>query len=76
MNPISNLIQKVFPDLRVLWDSSGGRTAIRTPKGYRLKPKVVVKKHQLTEAEDNAIGRAMRRRQNKRLRGWLPFAQR
>jgi len=30
----------------------------------------------LTEAEDNAIGRRIRRRQNKRLRGWLPHAKR
>jgi hypothetical protein len=43
---------------------------------YVRKPKVAKVKRKLTEAEDNAIGRAIRRRQNKRLRGWIPYAQR
>ena len=66
---------------RPMFDSRRGRTAIRvvTANGdaiYRAKPKVKKVKMQLTEAQDNAIGRAVRRRQNKRLRGWLPYAKR
>lgn len=30
----------------------------------------------LTEVEDNAIGRALRRRQHRLERGWLPYAKR
>lgn len=63
---------------RMLWASQENGPAIRTSYGYRAKP-VVAKKscaRKLTEAEDNAIGRALRRRQNKRLRGWLPYAKR
>ena len=67
----------------MLWDSTSYGTAIRVvdDKGrvsYRAKP--VVRKGQnarkLTEAEDNALARAKRRRQNKLLRGWRPYAQR
>lgn len=61
---------------RLLWASTEDGTAIRTEYGYRAKPKVEKRKVKLTEAQDNAIGRAIRRRQNKRLRGWLPYAQR
>ena len=65
----------------MLWDSTNRGTAIRVvdDKGnvsYAAKPVVQVRKRRLTEAEDNAIGRAMRRRQNRFNRGWLPFAQR
>lgn len=66
---------------RVLWDSRNG-TAVKVtlPDGsvtYRAKPHVSVKKHQYTEAEDNAIGRALRRRQNRIARNaTLPFAKR
>lgn len=60
---------------RPLWDARDG-TAIRTKSGYRAKPHVNKVKMQLTEAQDNAIGRAVRRRQNKRMRGWLPYSQR
>lgn len=76
MDTISKMISKMFPDPRVLWNSADG-TAIRDGKGgYKAKPPVKVVKRKLTEAEDNAIGRAIRRKQNKRNRGWLPFAQR
>jgi hypothetical protein len=69
---------------RKLWDSLSQGTAIRvvrnTPNGldvsYQAKPPVKVKKHQLTEAEDNAAGHAARRRQHRLERGWLPFAKR
>lgn len=66
---------------RLLWASSEDGTAIRVvdDKGriyYRAKPVVVKRKHRLTEAEDNAIGRAHRRRTNRGMRGWLPFAKR
>ena len=61
---------------RLLWASKEDGTAIRTRKGYRAKPAVQKRKATLTEAQDNAIGRAIRRRQNKRMRGWLPHAQR
>jgi hypothetical protein len=61
---------------RMLWSSTEDGPAIRvdTPRGpqYRHKP-VVAKKsgaRKLTEKEDNAIGRALRRRQNKRA-PWL-----
>jgi hypothetical protein len=62
-----------------LWESARYGTAIRvvTAEGevrYAAKPIVKVKKRKLTEAEDNAIGRAQRRRQNKM--GWLPYAKR
>ena len=67
---------------RPLWSAQDG-TAIRVEddKGrvsYRYKPSVKPKSgtRKLTEAEDNAIGRAVRRRHNKRMRGWLPYAQR
>lgn len=61
---------------RPVWDSRGGRTAMLVNGKYVRKPKVAKVKRKLTEAEDNAIGRAIRRRQNKRLRGWIPYAQR
>lgn len=61
---------------RMLWPSTEAGTAIRTRKGYAAKPAVAKRKAALTEAQDNAIGRAIRRRQNKRLRGWLPYCQR
>lgn len=75
MEIMNRAIKKLLQPSRILWDSSNG-TAIRTEKGYRAKPPVGKVKKQLTEAEDNAIGRALRRRQNKRLRGWLPHAKR
>lgn len=61
---------------RMLWPSTEAGTAIRTRKGYAAKPVVAKRKAALTEAQDNAIGRALRRRQNKRMRGWLPHSQR
>lgn len=61
---------------RLVWNSQSEGTAIRTARGYRHKPAVAKVKVQLTEAQDNAIGRAHRRRQNKALRGWLPYAKR
>jgi hypothetical protein len=72
----ADFAQRLQP--RLLWASTQEGTAIRTPRGYRHKP-VVAKKsgaRKLTEAQDNAIGRALRRRQNKALRGWLPHAKR
>ena len=61
---------------RMLWPSTEAGTAIRTSKGYRAKPKVEKRKVRLTEAQDNALGRKIRRRQNRRARGWLPHCQR
>lgn len=72
---------------RLLWDSvqdgpamrkRAGHPSFRKLDGYHAKPVVKPKSgaRKLTEAEDNAIGRALRRRQNKALRGWLPYAQR
>lgn len=61
---------------RLLWASQEDGTAIRTARGYRHKPPVEKIKVKLTEAQDNAVGRAIRRRQNKLLRGWLPHAKR
>jgi hypothetical protein len=77
MEILNKAIKKLFPQSRLLWDSSNG-TAIRTEKGYRAKPKVAKGSgaRKLTEAEDNAKGRAIRRRTNRALRGWLPYAQR
>ena len=65
----------------ILWDSTSRGTAIRVvnAKGevsYAPKPVVQVTKHKPTEAEDNAIGRAIRRKQNRFMRGWLPHAKR
>lgn len=54
---------------RPFWNSSVNGT-------YRRKPLTTRRKHRLTEAEDNAEGRRLRRRSNKILRGWLPFAKR
>lgn len=64
----------------VLWDSSNG-PAIRVINArgevtYAPKPEIKIKKHKLTEAEDNAIGRKIRRRQNKAMKGWRPYAKR
>lgn len=75
MNQLSRAINGLFRDSRILWDSSNG-TAIRTAKGYRAKPPVQVVKRKLTEAQDNAIGRRIRRRRNKALRSWLPHCKR
>lgn len=61
---------------RMLWPSTQAGTAIRTSHGYRAKPAVQKRKAVLTEAQDNAIGRAIRRRKNKAMRGWLPYCQR
>lgn len=67
---------------RLLWPSTQEGPAIRvdTVNGPEYTHKPIVKKksnaRKLTEAEDNAIGRAHRRRQNKSLRGWLPHAKR
>ena len=41
---------------------------------HRERPQKV--KHRPTEAEDNAIGRALRRKQNRCNRGWIPYAKR
>lgn len=58
MDPVSRLANRLFPDSRVRWDSSNG-TAIRDGKGgYKAKPQVVKVKRLLTEAEDNARGKA------------------
>jgi hypothetical protein len=40
------------------------------------RPKPLKKKSRLTEAEDNAIGRRIRRRINRLARAWRPFAKR
>lgn len=62
---------------RLVWDSKENGTVLRIfDGGYAKKPKVIKKKRQLTEAQDNAIGRAIRRRLNKAMRGWLPYAKR
>lgn len=61
---------------RLLWDSEHLGTAIRVGNHYEAKPKVVKKKKALTEAEYNAEGRKQRRIQNRKLRGWLPYAKR
>jgi hypothetical protein len=62
---------------RLLWPSQVRGTAIRTRKGYAAKPPVLKRKAVLTEAQDNAIGRAIRRRQNKRLRSsGIPHSKR
>ena len=55
---------------RMVWPSQQRGTL------WLHKTRPVKLKHRLTEAEDNALGRAIRRRQNKRLRGWLPYAAR
>ena len=72
----ADFAQRLEPTM--LWPSQHEGPAIRTDRGYRHKP-VIRKKskaRKLTEAEDNAIGRALRRRQNKAARGWLPHAKR
>ena len=61
---------------RLLWESAENGTAIRTRAGYAAKPAVEKIKKRITDAEDNAIGRALRRRQHKLDRGWLPYAKR
>jgi hypothetical protein len=67
---------------RMLWPSQHEGPAIKvdTARGPQYRHKPIVKKksgaRKLTEAEDNAIGRKLRRRTNKALRGWLPYAQR
>lgn len=80
MEILNKMARKLFKTTRLLWDSSNG-TAMRVEddKGnvrYVAKPKVGKVKKQLTEAQDNAIGRALRRRSNRHMRGWLPHAQR
>lgn len=65
---------------RLLWNSQDG-TAVRfvDAKGnvtYDFKMVVAKVPARLTEAQDNALARAKRRRTNKVLRGWLPYAQR
>ena len=56
---------------RMVWHSESQGTYVKprkTPRqGYETR---------LTEAQNNALGRAHRRRSNRKLRGWLPFAQR
>lgn len=66
---------------RMLWNAEDGTAVkVHSQGGSRytykrtVKPKSGTRKP--TEAEDNAIGRAVRRRHNRRLRGWLPFAKR
>jgi len=44
--------------------------------GYREKPLVVKKKHALTEAQDNAIGRKIRRRSEQGDERLAPHAKR
>lgn len=65
---------------RLLWASGSEGTAIRRAdgKGYKHAPYIKPKSgtQNLTEAEDNADGRALRRRTNKKLRGWRPHAKR
>ena len=69
---------------RPLWSASNG-TAMRVCDGngrfmgYQAKPAVRVRKHRPTEAEDNAAGRALRRRTNRKMRNdgkRIPFARR
>lgn len=64
---------------RILWHSPSQGTAICTKDGYAHKP-VVAKKsgaRKLTEAEDNALARATRRRQNRRYgQAGIPHAAR
>lgn len=67
---------------RLLWDGQDGPAMkVMDHRGrvsYRALPSVKPKSgaRRLTEAEDNAIARAHRRRQNKMLRGWRPYARR
>ena len=55
---------------RMLWHSGTAGTV------WINREKPVKTKYRPTEAEDNAEGRAHRRRQNKCNRGWLPYAKR
>ena len=57
---------------RLVWPSQQDGTLWMHRKPTPKKSKA----RWLTEAEDNAIGRVIRRRQNRRLRGWLPYAKR
>jgi hypothetical protein len=52
---------------RMLWPREAG-TAMRTKDGYAARPPVAKRKASLTEAQDNAIGRKIRRRTNRRAR--------
>ena len=65
---------------RLLWPSSQEGTALRVVNAnvvsYRAKPTVKKRKVQLTEAQDNAIGRALRRRTNRKAKGWRPYGKR
>ena len=64
---------------RMIWPSTQEGTAVRTKTGkppYKHAPQVKVEKYRPTEAEDNAAGRAHRRRQHRLERGWLPYAKR
>lgn len=77
---LSRFAERLFPTTGLLWDSSNG-PAIRVVDdkervSYAAKPIVKKTAKALTEAEDNAIGRRLRRRQNKAARGWLPHAKR
>ena len=54
---------------RMFHASTDGATYVR----YAKEPK---KFHQPTDAEISAAGRKVRRRTNKKLRGWHPYAQR
>lgn len=71
--------QRLLP--RPMWDAQDG-TALRQvdKKGnvyYVPKPKVAKRKHRPTEAEDNAEGRAIRRRHNRmRRQSGVPHAAR
>ena len=53
---------------RLLYNSKRGPYVCRTKEPKKF--------HQPTDAEINAAGRAIRRRQNRKLRGWRPYAQR
>ena len=44
---------------RILWNSQQDGTAVRTARGYKSMLPVAKRKQKLTEAEDNAIGRAI-----------------
>jgi len=61
---------------RIVWDSLRFGAAIRVGDHYERKPLVKKHKHALTEAEDNAIGRVLRRRQNRLSRPWQPYGKR
>ncbi len=54
---------------RMVWASQQAGTFVRKPKEQQGT-------REPTEAEVNAAGRCQRRHQNKRARGWRPYAKR